>query len=257
MYDGKKMTTSAWLYQLKTYFTLSPNMLEEDAIHFASLHFEWDALEWWQHGVIGKDYSHISSFDEFAQRLVKQFDRKRENDDFKEILVCIFVALFRVSNKIERLSLRLSSSTSWFSLLESRPNQISLFEIVWDSTTWNEKAPKCIVSCRIASCRALQSLAASCSYFCWCHRSCHTTFSVVLALCRFWAFFDIITRVAQHLKCFSCHAMSHLQRLFKRLSCLPVSCSHQLFCHLALSAFIVVSRSNNPIANIIVLSPGT
>jgi len=47
MYDEKWMITRAWLYQLQTYFTLSPNMVEEDAIHFASLHFEGDALKWW------------------------------------------------------------------------------------------------------------------------------------------------------------------------------------------------------------------
>lgn len=79
------MTARAWLHQLQMYFTLSPNMIEEDAIPFASLHFEGDVLEWWQHGVISQDYFHISSFDEFARRLVKRFDRKKENDYFREL----------------------------------------------------------------------------------------------------------------------------------------------------------------------------
>lgn len=48
--DGKKMTARAWLHQLQTYFTLSANLIEEDAIYFASLHLEGDALEWWRHG---------------------------------------------------------------------------------------------------------------------------------------------------------------------------------------------------------------
>lgn len=46
MFDGKKMMARAWLHQLQTYFTLRPNMMEEDAIYFSSLHFEGDALEW-------------------------------------------------------------------------------------------------------------------------------------------------------------------------------------------------------------------
>lgn len=45
MFDGVKMTTRAWLHQLQTYFTLNPNMLEDDAMHFASLHLEEDAPE--------------------------------------------------------------------------------------------------------------------------------------------------------------------------------------------------------------------
>lgn len=52
MYDGRKMTARTCLHQLQTYFTLSSNMLEEDAIHLVSLHFEGDALKWYQHGVI-------------------------------------------------------------------------------------------------------------------------------------------------------------------------------------------------------------
>lgn len=85
MFDGKKMTARAWLHQLQTYFTQSPNMVEEDAIHFASLHFEGDTLERWQHVVISQGYSLITSFDEFARRLVKRFDRKKENDYFQDL----------------------------------------------------------------------------------------------------------------------------------------------------------------------------
>jgi len=47
MYDGKRMTARAWLHQLQTYFTLSPNMVEEDAIHLHHYIFESDALELW------------------------------------------------------------------------------------------------------------------------------------------------------------------------------------------------------------------
>lgn len=85
MYDGKKMTTRAWLHGLQTYFILILNMVEEDAIHFASLHFEGDALEWWQHEVINEGYSLITSFDELVRQLVKRFDWKEENDYFEDL----------------------------------------------------------------------------------------------------------------------------------------------------------------------------
>lgn len=61
-------------------------MVEEDANHFASLQFEGDAIEWWKNGMIIQDYSYIASFDEFCWRLVKRFDRKRENDYFRELI---------------------------------------------------------------------------------------------------------------------------------------------------------------------------
>lgn len=43
MFDGGKMMARAWLHQLHTYFTLNPSMVDEDAMHFASLHLEGDA----------------------------------------------------------------------------------------------------------------------------------------------------------------------------------------------------------------------
>lgn len=85
MYDDK-MTARAWLHLLQKYFTLNPSMVEEDAIHFASLHLEGDALEWWQHGVISQGYSLITSFDEFVRRLAKRFDWKKENDYFRDLM---------------------------------------------------------------------------------------------------------------------------------------------------------------------------
>lgn len=60
------------------------NLVEEDAIQFASLHLEGDALKWWQYGVISQMYFHITSFNEFARQLVKRFDRKKENDYFQD-----------------------------------------------------------------------------------------------------------------------------------------------------------------------------
>jgi len=65
--------------QLQTYFTLNPSMVEEDAMHFASLHLEGDALEWWWYGTVSQGYSLITTFDEFARRVVKRFDRKEDD----------------------------------------------------------------------------------------------------------------------------------------------------------------------------------
>lgn len=40
--------------------------MEEDAIHFASLHLEGDTIEWWWHGTLTHGYSLITMFDEFV-----------------------------------------------------------------------------------------------------------------------------------------------------------------------------------------------
>lgn len=85
MFDGTRMTARAWFHQLQTYFILNPSM-EEDTTHFASLHLEGDALEWWRHGMVSQGYSHISTFDEFARRLAKRFDRKGEDDYFQDLI---------------------------------------------------------------------------------------------------------------------------------------------------------------------------
>jgi len=67
-FDGKKMTARAWVHQLQTYFVLNPSMMEEEAINFASLHLEGDALEWWCHGMVSQGYAHITTFEEFTKR---------------------------------------------------------------------------------------------------------------------------------------------------------------------------------------------
>lgn len=60
-------------------------MMEEEAIDFASLHLEGDALEWWHHGIANQDYANIITFKEFTRRLVRRFDRKKKNDYFQEL----------------------------------------------------------------------------------------------------------------------------------------------------------------------------
>lgn len=46
MFNGVKMIVKEWLHQLQTYFTLNPNLLEEDVVNFTSFHFKGDVLEW-------------------------------------------------------------------------------------------------------------------------------------------------------------------------------------------------------------------
>lgn len=75
-FDGKKMTARAWVHQLQTYLILNPNVIEEEAINFASLHFDGDVLEWWHHGMSNQGYGSITSFEEFTRWLVKRFDQK-------------------------------------------------------------------------------------------------------------------------------------------------------------------------------------
>lgn len=41
-------------------------MDEEEALHFAMLHFEGVDLEWWHHKMISQGYLGIATFDEFA-----------------------------------------------------------------------------------------------------------------------------------------------------------------------------------------------
>lgn len=70
------MIARAWVHQLQTYLVLNPSMTEEEAINFASLHFDGDALEWWHHGMSSEGHGSITSFEEFTRQLVKRFDRK-------------------------------------------------------------------------------------------------------------------------------------------------------------------------------------
>lgn len=84
-FDGsEKITAHAWLQKLNTYFTLSP-MTEEDAIQIAILHLEGLAHKWWHHGIHTQEHQNITSYEEFSQKLIKSFDRKHPQEDFKRL----------------------------------------------------------------------------------------------------------------------------------------------------------------------------
>eukprot|EP01018_Ginkgo_biloba_P002568 Gb_33720 [translate_table: standard] len=79
-FDGSnKLSAQAWLQKLQTYFTLIP-MVEEDAIQFATLHFEGVAYDWWHHGLITQGHNRVQIFDDFNQRLFDRFERKDEEE---------------------------------------------------------------------------------------------------------------------------------------------------------------------------------
>ena len=84
-FDGsKKLTAHAWLQKLNTYLTLSP-MTEEDALQFAILHLEDTTHDWWHQGLITQGHQNITSYEEFSQKLIKRFDRKHPQENFKKL----------------------------------------------------------------------------------------------------------------------------------------------------------------------------
>lgn len=60
-------------------------MVEEEAINFASLHLEVNALNSWHHGMVSQGYAHITMFKEFTRRTVKRFNQKKKNDYFLDL----------------------------------------------------------------------------------------------------------------------------------------------------------------------------
>ena len=69
------MYTSAWLQNLSVYFQLNL-MVEEDALKMAILHIEWEANDWWFHGLRTLGHDHILSYEGFSNALMEIFERK-------------------------------------------------------------------------------------------------------------------------------------------------------------------------------------
>jgi hypothetical protein len=72
---SSKCTTRAWVQKLEMYYKLI-QMTETEAINFATLHLEREAHEWWHHGLVTLEHSHITSYREFTERLMDRFDRR-------------------------------------------------------------------------------------------------------------------------------------------------------------------------------------
>ena len=60
-------------------------MMEEDAIKLSTLHLDGEAHEWWYHGLVTLGHNTITSYTDFTQRLIEQFDRKDPEVHFREL----------------------------------------------------------------------------------------------------------------------------------------------------------------------------
>ena len=60
-------------------------MIEEDALQFVILHLEGTTHDWWHHGLVTQGHQNITSYEEFSQKLIKRFDRKHPQEDFRKL----------------------------------------------------------------------------------------------------------------------------------------------------------------------------
>ena len=78
-FDGTSdFSTKIWVHKLYTYFQLN-HMTEIDAIKLDTLHLDWEAHEWWYHGLVTlghKTHNTITSYSDLTQRLMECFDKK-------------------------------------------------------------------------------------------------------------------------------------------------------------------------------------
>ena len=51
----------------------------------ATLHLDGEAHEWWYHGLVTLGHNTISSYSEFTQKLLEQFDRKDPQIHFRKL----------------------------------------------------------------------------------------------------------------------------------------------------------------------------
>jgi hypothetical protein len=84
-FDGSaKCSAQAWVQKLDTYFKLN-QMIESEAISFATLHLEGQAHEWWYHGLVTLGHNRITSYLEFTERLMERFDRRDPELHFRDL----------------------------------------------------------------------------------------------------------------------------------------------------------------------------
>ena len=60
-------------------------MTEGDALQFAILHLEGTTHDWWHHGLVTQGHQNITSYEEFSQKLIKRFDRRHPQENFKKL----------------------------------------------------------------------------------------------------------------------------------------------------------------------------
>jgi hypothetical protein len=81
---SSRCSAQAWVQKFDTYFKLNP-ITKSEAISFATLHLDGEAHEWWYHGLVTLRHSHITSYLEFNERLMKRFDRRDPKLHFKDL----------------------------------------------------------------------------------------------------------------------------------------------------------------------------
>jgi hypothetical protein len=79
-----KSSTSSWVQKMDTYLQLNP-MTEVEAINIATLRLDGEAYEWWHHGLVTLGHANITSYVEFAQRVMDMFERKDREINFREL----------------------------------------------------------------------------------------------------------------------------------------------------------------------------
>jgi hypothetical protein len=84
-FDGSsKCTARAWVQKLDMYYKLN-QMIETEAIRFATLHLEGEAHEWWNHELVTLGHNHIISYREFTERLMDRFDMRDPEIHFRDL----------------------------------------------------------------------------------------------------------------------------------------------------------------------------
>ena len=84
-FDGSGVITAwSWVLKVDTYFQLN-RMPEEEAIKFVALHLEGVVHEWWHHGLVTLGHNQVTSYIEFAKRLIDRFDGKDPKLNFKDL----------------------------------------------------------------------------------------------------------------------------------------------------------------------------
>ena len=60
-------------------------MIETNAIKLDILHLDGEAHDWWYHELVTLGHNTITSYLDFTQRLIEQFDRKDPEVHFREL----------------------------------------------------------------------------------------------------------------------------------------------------------------------------
>ena len=79
-----EMTAYTWIHKLDTFLALRP-VLEIDAIRYATLHLEGSAHDWWSNGMVILQNNQATSYQDFMDRMVENFDEKYQEVFFRNL----------------------------------------------------------------------------------------------------------------------------------------------------------------------------